>query len=277
MESIIKDERPIDKKPIVSYYKSGNPCLNFDWVKKLTEINIIQTKTLSDDFIKICLEHKNKIFLHVVISGMGKTIFEPNIDTVKVTFNQLSKLINMGFPVKQILVVVKPILSNDNGLKALELLLRVFTEYRILRLRFVRFNLLTYKTVEDNNNENEHIIKKSASKQKFVIGNENILQRQSTKSIMKYLNKNVTFYKDYYKLIKKYSPIISIDSNDEATIGVRELMCFGYNNSWTNPDGTKEKIITYTNNSRFKPVLNIISNPKKIRCAMRCLLCEHKY
>ena len=44
---------------------------------------------------------------------MGKTVFEPNIESVKFTFLQLKKLIDKGFPQKQILVVVNPILSND--------------------------------------------------------------------------------------------------------------------------------------------------------------------
>ena len=76
----------IKSKPIISYYKSGDPCLNFEWVSNLTDINIIQTKSLTDDFIKVCLQNKDKIFLHVVISGMGQTVFEPNIKSVKNNF-----------------------------------------------------------------------------------------------------------------------------------------------------------------------------------------------
>lgn len=268
-------------KPVISYYKSGNPCSNFEWVTRLSDINIIQSKVITDDFINICLSNKNRIFLHIVISGMGKTIFEPNIPSVKQTFLQLTKLINSGFPQNQILVIVSPILSNDNGLKSLELLLRVFTEFKILRLRFVRFNLLQYKSVNDdfkkqNGYEPEHIISKKSYIEKFVVSNDNILKRPSTKKIMVYLNKTSNFFKDYYKLLRKYETIISIDKGEEPKIGVRELMPFGYNNSWRNEDGTLDKLIHYENNNKYKPIVNIISSKNPVRCLNKCLLCEWK-
>lgn len=272
------------QKPIVSYYKAGNPTLNYDWVSKLTDINIIQTKSLTNEFLKVCLDNKNKIFLHLVISGMGKSPFEPNIDSVKTTFVNLAKLINSGFPVKQVLVIVSPILSNDNGLKALELLLRVFTEFKILRLRNVRFSLLRYKGVDDSKKfgKKETIdnyssyTTSSSSKPKYVVQNDNILKRPSTKTVMQYLFKSEAFYKDYYKLLKKYENIITIDKGEEALIGVKELMPFGFNNSWNKPDGTMDKIIHYENGNKYKPIVNIISNKFQVRCAKRCLLCELK-
>ena len=40
------------KRPIISYWKSGDPCLKLNYLQsKLTDINIINTKNLSDDFI----------------------------------------------------------------------------------------------------------------------------------------------------------------------------------------------------------------------------------
>ena len=62
-------------------------------------------------------------------------------------FIYTSGLIKKGFPQKQILIIVNPILSNDNGIKSLELLLRAFTEFKLLRLRYIKFQLLTYKNV----------------------------------------------------------------------------------------------------------------------------------
>lgn len=262
------------KKPIISYYKTGDPTLNYSWVSSLTDINIIQTKSITDDFIKVCIENKNRIFIHLVITGMGKTVFEPNIQSVKTTFLQLRKLIDLGFPEKQILVIVNPILPNDNGLRALELLLRVFTEFKMLRLRYVRFNILTYKSVNDGKDSSPHYIKQE--KEKFVVANDNILKRQSTKQIMPYLIKTSSFFKDYFKLLKKYETIISIDNSIEPLIGVRELMPFGYNNSWLNEDGSNDKLIHYENGNKFKPIVNIISNKNPVRCANRCLLCYHK-
>lgn len=261
----------ISNKPVISYYKSGDPTLDLRWVSLLTDINVILTKRITDEFIDVCIQNKHRIFLHVNITGMGKTQLEPNIPSVKETFNQLAKLLQQGFPQKQILVIVNPVLSNDNGLRALELLLRVFTEYKLLRLRVVRLQLIQYRFADDKQQEY------SNAKLKYVIANDNILKRQTTKGIMRFLTKTESFIKEYYNLIRKYESIISVDKGDEALIGVRELMPFGFNNSWTEPDGKKIKLIEYDKNSRFKPIVNIISNKHPVRCKNRCLLCPHRY
>ncbi len=256
-------------KPIVSYWKSSDPTKKLDVVKsKLTDINIIETRNFTEEFIKFCLENRNKIFLHVVISGMGKTVFEPNIPDVRYMFMGLKYLINNGFPQKQILVVVKPILPNDNGLKALKLLLRLFTEFKPLRLRFIRFNVLTYTQLKT---------KDGRLINKYVPGNENIAKRQSTRNVMQYLNKTNDFWKDYYKLIDDYNAIISVDKGEEALIGVRELIAFGITNDWVNQEGKHEKIIAYEKGNKFKPIVNIISPKFATRCSNRCLLCPFKY
>lgn len=250
-------------KPIVSYWKSGDPCLKIPvWRNKLTEINVFNTKRLSDEFIEICLQEKNRMFLHVNISGMGQTPFEPNIPSVKETFFQIRKLIISGFPQKQILVVVNPILSNDNGLKALKLLLRVLTEFKQLRLRNVRFKVLGYKSLENG---------------KYIVGNENIASRKSTQMMGQYLTKSPTFFNDYYKLISDYESIITVDKGEESLIGIKELIAFGYKNEWIDENGNRDKIIFYEKNNRHKPIVNLLSPTYPTRCVNRCLLCPWKY
>lgn len=253
----------IKKKPIVSWWKSGDPCLDIDkWKNSLTDINIIETKRLSDEFVKICLSQKSRIFLHINITGMGQTLFEPNIPTVKETFFQLKKLINSGFPQKQILVYVNPILPNENGLNVLKLLLKVFTEFHALRLRFIRFNLLHYIQIPNG---------------QYIIANKNIVSRDGNKNAIQYLMRSQSFIKDYYKLINQYHYIISVDKGDEPIIGIRELLPFGYKNEWINSDNVREKIINYEKGNKYKPVLNILSSSFPIRCKNRCLLCPWKY
>jgi len=254
----------VRKKPIISYWSSNDPCLKLDILKsKLSDITVINTKRLSDNFINLCLQNKHRIFLHLNITGMGKTPFEPNIPTVKETFFQLKKLIDSGFNHKQILVICDPILPNDNGLNALKLLLKLFTEYKILRLRFIRFSVLRYNEFDPG---------------KFTIANYNIAKRDSTKHIGNYLVKNASFFKDYYKLIDDYLSIISVDKGDEPLIGIRELLPFGYKNEWIDElTGERSKLINYENNNRFKPIVNIISNSNPVRCQNRCLLCPNKY
>jgi hypothetical protein len=261
-------------RPTISYWKSGDPCnVNFAWVPQLTEINVILTKRLSDDFVEFCIREQARIYLHVNITGMGKTTLEPNIPSVKETFFQLAKLIRGGFPAKQVLVFVNPVLSNDNGLRALELLLRVFTEFKILRLRNLRVQLLSYRYADDKP-QPEYLKKKGATK--YMVANNNINKRPSTKGIMPYLIKTESFTRDYYKLLKKYEAILTVDKGEESLIGVRELLPFGLNNSWTERDGTITKLITYENNNRWKPIVNVISATNPIRCQNACLLCPFR-
>ena len=257
--------RKYKTKPIVSYWRSGDPCLKLDVLKqKLTEINIIQTKNITKEFADFCLINKDTIYLHVIINGMGSTMFEPKIPTVKQMFNMLKYLISNGFRQQQILVIVNPILPNDNGLKGLHLLLRVFTEFKDLRLRTIRFNVLTY--TEDQSKPG-----------KYVIGNENIRKRNSTKYCMQYLIKTPDFWKKFYELKDQYHAIIGIDSGEGSLIGINELMAFGINNDWINEQGKHEKIINYERGNRFKPIVNLISGKFSVRCSNRCLLCPWKY
>lgn len=275
----------MQKKPVVSYYKNYDPTLTYEWVQKLTDINIINTKKFTQEFCDIILQNKHRIFLHVTLTGMGQTPFEPNISTVKSTFEYLKYLVNNGFPVNQILIIINPILSNDNGLKALKLLLRVLTEYKELRLRWVRTNLLLYKTVSDlydsKFKQDKKMLKYSKDfGGKYIISNNNILNRMvELKPILPYLFKQDSFYREYYKLIDSYKTIINIDSGDMGLISVRELQAFGYNNIWTDEHGNKSNIITYENNNKFKPNVNIISKggSKTIRCKNRCKLCPYLY
>lgn len=242
----------------VSYYDHGDPTTNYKWVQNLTEVNVIRSKRITDEFIKVLLENKDKIYLHFEISGMGKTIFEPNIPSVKQSFFGLKKLIDSGFPQNQILVIIKPILQNQNGLNALKLLMRVFSEFSPLRLRYARFELLQY--YQDKNG-------------KFCLSNRNIAGRQELRmSGREFLFKSPSFYKDYYTLIQDYKAIIYVDNSEEALIGVRELRPFGYNN--TNPDGSS--VITYDKGNRAKPKVLLLNGKNPQRCHNKCLLCQYK-
>ncbi len=275
----------MNKKPIVSYYKNFDPTIDNTWQSKLTEINIINTKKLTIDFCNFILQNKHRIFLHCTISGMGQTPFEPNIPSVKNTFEYLKYLVNNGFPINQILIIINPILPNDNGLKALKLLFRALTEYKELRLRWVRTNLLIYKTVADlydsKFKQDKKILKYSKDfGGKYVLSNNNILNRISElKPIKQYLFKQESFYKEYYKLLEQYKAIINIDAGDMGLISVRELQPFGYSNLWIDENGNKSQIISYENNNKFKPNVNIISKggSKTIRCANRCKLCPYLF
>ena len=109
------------KKPVISWWKSSDPCRKLNILAgRLTDITVIETKNLTDEFIAFCISNKDRIYLHITINGMGGTMFEKNIMTVKTMFLQIRKLIDLGFSQNRILVIVKPILPKQNGLNALK-------------------------------------------------------------------------------------------------------------------------------------------------------------
>lgn len=249
-------------KPVVAYWKSSDPCYSLNVLaQKISPfVNVIRTKRLTDEFVNFCITNKKTVFLHIHITGLSQTPFEKNIPTVKETFFQIKKLIDADFPQKQILVVVDPILPNENGLRVLKLILKVFTEFKLLRLRKIRLKLLTFKQLENGN---------------YVPNNDNIIRRKGIEEISPYLFKDEYFIKDYYKLLKEYESIISVDKGDEALIGVRELSSFGYSNEYIDENGVKHKIIEYENGNKYKPILKIISGRVE-RCSNMCLICPYK-
>lgn len=252
--------------PIVSWFKSGDPTINFGWVSRLTDINIITTKNITEDFMKICIINKKRIFLHVVINGMGGTQFEPNIDNVQTTFYNLAKLIESGFPQNQVLVIVKPIIQNMNGLKAIQLLLKIFSKFKELRLRYVRFELLKYFN-----------LKNSERSDTWIIANRNINGRYDVKLLEPFWKQDYqAFNREFKQLIKHYETIITIDEADEPLIGTRELKPFGYINHYKDSNGKQDSIVKYKDNDKSKPILNIISKQPEHRCINKCLLCPYK-
>lgn len=220
------------ERPIISYYNhpenGDNPTISYDWINNLSDLNIIRTRFLDDKFINTVIAYKSKIYLHIVISGFGQTPLEPNSPNVKYMFFALEKLIKSGFPQSKILVIVDPIILNLNGLKALNLMLRMFTEFNPLRLRTIRFELLS------KNDYDRYIINKYSNKP----------------DLQKLVQIDNRFYKEYYKLFYKFRDIISIDDGKEQLIGVRELQQFGYS-----PLMNGQRLIEYKNFNRRLPIL----------------------
>lgn len=246
-------------KPVVSYWKTGDPTKCVGLVEsKLTEITIIRTKQITPEFRDMCIKHKSQIYLHLIISGLNQTPFEPNIPTVRDVFMQLKDLLDNGFPIRQVLVIIDPVVQNDNGLKVLKLILRIFTEIPDIRIRKIRISLLWYK--QSDNGE-------------YEVGNRFIKKRQTTTLIKPFIVKTVDFQRNYYKVLEDYSAIINVDNGDEPIIGLRELNALGYKNEYIDEYGHKRRIIEYKDAAkRWEPDVQVISG-KSVRCINKCLLC----
>ena len=94
----------------------GDSALDLSWANKLATVDaaVIITKNASVPAFKNALinAHNNghKIILHATCTGMGHTIFEPNVPDYKTQIDNLRSIIDMGFPVEQTVLRIDPIL-----------------------------------------------------------------------------------------------------------------------------------------------------------------------
>lgn len=110
----------------------------FDRLRPL--FNIIITRDLRNpEFQSLLLEHKDIIILHYVVTGWGGTPMEPFTPSIQGSFQLLQNLISQGFPVEQVVLRIDPIIPNEAGLKALKLVLQLYSRTSIKRVRYKMF------------------------------------------------------------------------------------------------------------------------------------------
>ena len=104
---------------MIGITERGDAGLDFSWVKQIPALDfaVIITKNLNDTFINHAINNKNKIIVHATITGHGGTILEPYVPDTDWSISQLKKLVDLGFPVQQIVLRVDPIIPTDDGIK----------------------------------------------------------------------------------------------------------------------------------------------------------------
>jgi len=127
--------------------ESGEIAYNLDAFDRLYKANIIITKRLTDKLIEKLIEYKDKIILHLTVTGMGNTRIEPFVPSPQATLGKLQKLIDGGFPIDHIVLRVDPIVPTIKGLNTATSVLRLF---RGLGIKRVRISFLdNYKHVRE--------------------------------------------------------------------------------------------------------------------------------
>jgi len=121
----------------VGITERGDAGLDFSWVNKLLDANIIITKNLNDVMIEHLINNKEKIILHVTCTGFGGTKIEPKVPTKIHTYTYVQKLIKNGFPVEQIVLRVDPIIPLKITLEQrVKEVLDLFKDTGIKRVRY---------------------------------------------------------------------------------------------------------------------------------------------
>ena len=132
--------------------ESGEVAYNLDVFDRLCDANIIITKSLTDKLINKLVENKEKCILHLTCTGMGGSKLEPFVPTLDKTFEQFTKLIDKGFPVKHVVLRIDPIVPTTKGIDTAVNVLRKFRHSGITRCRYSVMDM--YQHVKERFAEN---------------------------------------------------------------------------------------------------------------------------
>jgi len=90
--------------------ETGDPCFVPDWDLRLREANIIISKELTEEMIEKLIQHKDRIIFHHTVTGLGGSIFEPNVNRYEIEMNRFRMLIHGGFPLSHYVLRIDPII-----------------------------------------------------------------------------------------------------------------------------------------------------------------------
>lgn len=119
--------------------EAGDAGLDFSWIDKLFDINIIITKHLTaknQQFIKALLENSNRIILHCTCTGYGGTKMERNVPNPSEVHDGVKYLIQNGLPVSHIVLRTDPIIPTEKGIDRAKSIWDLFSDTGIARCRY---------------------------------------------------------------------------------------------------------------------------------------------
>lgn len=232
--------------------EQGDASLNFSWVNKLKNINIIISKNVTDKLIKNLINHKDKIIFHCTCTGFGNTILEPNIPKYNETLNNLQTLIKSGFPSSQIVLRIDPIIPTEKALRKVEnIIIELIKEFpNIKRVRFSFIDMYKH-VIERFHNNNVPLPFSKFSAPKDMINNT-------------------------LKIFKKYDDVLEFESCGEYTdyrlgcISFKDTKILGYGPLiLINNEKPQRKSCLCAGNK-----VELLNTKKQ--CSYRCLYCYWK-
>lgn len=113
--------------------ENSDPSYDTSWVEKLKDIDglILITKGLAKSWMpKLILDaiHVKPMILHCTCTGWGNTQVEPNVPHTESTMKALENLILNGFPAKNVVFRIDPIIPTTEGLLRVSKVLALLTE-----------------------------------------------------------------------------------------------------------------------------------------------------
>jgi DNA repair photolyase len=140
-------KKSVTKEQRIGVTEAGEVAFNLDVFDRLYSGNIVITKRLTDKLIEKLVEHKDKIILHLTITGFGGSRIELFVPRAIDTHKGLTKLLEAGFPASHVVLRVDPIVPTERGINTALDVIRAFSGLGIKRVRFSFLD--NYKHVKD--------------------------------------------------------------------------------------------------------------------------------
>jgi len=141
----------MNKNQQIGIVETGDAAFHLEIFDNLCAANIIITKRLTTKLIDKLIENKEKCILHLTVTGMGSSKLEPMVPTKEQSFKKFNELIEKGFPVKQVVLRIDPIIPTDKGIDTGISVIKLFKDSGITRIRYSSMDM--YKHVIDRFNE----------------------------------------------------------------------------------------------------------------------------
>ena len=92
----------------------GDAGLDLSWAQKMNTVDgaILITKDPNDKFINLVKEYQDKVVVHVTITGLGSSVYEPNVPAPEVTLEQFRKVHEITGPDRTVLRI-DPIIPGE--------------------------------------------------------------------------------------------------------------------------------------------------------------------
>ena len=126
----------IDKSQMVGITEASEVSFNLDVFDRLYDANIIITKRLTNALIDKLVQNKDKIILHLTVTGWGGSELEPFVPSAEITRKKFGQLLEKGFPIEQCVLRIDPIIPTEEGIDHMLGVLRLFNDTGIQRVRF---------------------------------------------------------------------------------------------------------------------------------------------
>ena len=134
----------------VGITETGDIAFDLKAFDRLHAANIIITKRLTDMVIEKLVQHKDKCILHLTVTGWGGTKVEPLVPTTAWSRAQLTKLLQAGFPVSQVVLRIDPVILTNEGVGRLSHVLTLFEDSGIKRYRVSYIDMYRHAKVRFN-------------------------------------------------------------------------------------------------------------------------------